>query len=339
MLMNKSIETSEERTVRVAAIQARVVGMYSKQPWPGTRRTNEEMGWRLRVLGVSREDYIDRTVLDVGSGTGEYALWYATHGARDVTGVDLSDGSLGRAREQAERYHVRNVNFVKQDVLELQFPDGQFDYAYSVGVLHHTGDPSRGFQEMVRVTRPGGIVIVSLYNTYTRFWLRAKQTLCRWLGGDDIDARARWGRWLFPLTMWSLNRRYHGLNSTEISYDIFGFPHESLHTASEILGWFDRTGVQYIGSFAPLRLQDYLFAFSLPEYRQFRQTFDGFPGMRLIADAVAKLATRLDSRGQPPFPRPRRIETIICQLAWVPFYLRFNCFTIAGRKRSVRNGR
>ena len=307
--------------------------MYSRHPWPGNRRTDEEMGWRLRVLGVASRDYTDRAVVDVGCGTGEYALWYATHGARHVTGVDLSDGSLRRAREQAEQFDVRNVTFVKQSVLDLEFPDETFAYAYSVGVLHHTGDPLQGFREMVRVTRRGGVVIVSLYNTYTRSWLRAKQTLCRWLGGDDIDARARWGRRLFPLTMWSLDRRYHGLNYEEISYDVFGFPHESLHTASEILGWFGRTGVEYIGSFAPLRLRDYLFAFSLPEYRQFRQTFDGFPVMRLTADALAAVATRLGGRTEPPFPRPSRLATVVCQLAWIPFSTRFNCFTIAGRKR------
>ena len=331
--MDASVETPEAREARIAAIRARVVGMYSRHPWPGTRRTDEEMGWRLRVLGVRPEDYADRSVVDLGCGTGEYALWYATHGARQVTGVDLSDGSLERARGQADRYEVRNVRFGKQDVLALEFPDEAFDYAYSVGVLHHTGDPFTGFREMVRVTRRGGVVIVSLYNTYTRFWLRAKQTLCRWLGGDDIDARARWGRRLFPLTMWSLNKRYHGFNAEEIAYDIFGFPHESLHTAHEVLGWFDRTGVQYIGSFAPLRFQDYLFAFSLPEYRQFRATFDGFPVMRLTADLLARLAARLGSRSEPPFPRPSRIEAILCQTAWIPFATRFNCFTIAGRRR------
>ncbi len=331
--MSKSVETHEEHKTRIAAIQTRVVGMYSKHPWPGTRRTAEEMGWRLRVLGVSPEDYIYRTVLDLRCGTGEYALWYATHGARQVTGVDLSDGSLARAREQADQYHVQNATFVKQDVLALEFPNNQFDYSYSVGVLHHTGDPFRGFQEMVRVTKPGGVVIVSLYNAFTRGLLRGKQTLCRWLGGDDLDARARWGRRLFPFTMRSLNKRYHGLNYEELSYDTFAYPHESLHTANEVLDWFDQTGVQYTGSFAPLRLQDYLFAFSLPEFRQFRQTFDGFPLLTLTANGLAKLATRLGSRAHPPFPHPGRIDTILCQLAWVPFHLRFYCFTMAGRKQ------
>jgi len=331
--MTKSVDTFEQSKQRISSIQTRVTGMYSKHPWPGTRRTDEEMGWRLRVLGVSPEDYTNRTVVELGCGTGDYALWYATHGARHVTGVDLSDGSLARAREQASQYDVRNVTFLKQNVLGLEFPDEQFDYAYSVGVLMITGDPLRGFQEMVRVTKPGGVVIVSLYNRFTYARIQAKRTFCRWLGGEDVDARARWGRRLFPLTMWRLNRRYHGFNPEEISYDFFGLPHASSHTANEVLGWFDRTGVEYIGSFAPLRFQDYLFAFSLPEYHRFRQTFDGFPFTRMTADGLAKLATYLGSRAHPPFPRPKLIEAILCQLAWVPLYLRFNCFTIAGRKR------
>ncbi len=43
-------------------------------------------------------------------------------------------------------------------------PDNHFDYSYSVGVLHHTGDPLQGFRHLVRVTKPGGVIIVSLYS-------------------------------------------------------------------------------------------------------------------------------------------------------------------------------
>ena len=317
----------------IAEIRSRVVGMYSKHPWPGTRRTDEEMGWRLKVLGITPEDYTGKKVIELGCGTGQYALWYATHGASHVTGVDLSDGSLACANELATEGKVDNIRFLKQDVLNLEsVPDNEYDYAYSVGVLMCTGDPLRGFRELVRVTKPGGVVIVSLYNTYTRWFLRLKQNLCKWLGGDDIDARARWGRRLFPITMWRFNKRYHGVNYEEISYDVFGFPHETLHTGNEVLGWFDKTGVEYTGSFAPLRFQDYLYAFSLPEYRQFRKTFAGFPVMRMLSDAFAKVATRVGSKAKPPFRRPGPLQSMLVQAAWMPFYLRFNCFTIAGRK-------
>ena len=67
---------------RIATIRRQVVGMYSKVPWPGNRRADEEMGWRLRSLGVRPDDYAGKKVLEVGCGTGDYALWYATHGAQ-----------------------------------------------------------------------------------------------------------------------------------------------------------------------------------------------------------------------------------------------------------------
>lgn len=331
--MHRSVENRQEREARISVIQQRVIGMYDKMPSPGEPYTDNEMGWRLRVLGVKQEDYTDKTVVDLGCGAGDYALWYATHGARHVTGVDLAEGSLAAARAKANRLDTRNVDFIKGDILKLNLPTGHFDYGYSVGVLHHTGDTFGGFQQLVRITKPGGVIIVSLYNVYTRFWLRGKQTICKWLGGDDIDARARWGRRLFPFYLRSLSKgRYYGEYYEALSYDVFGFPHETLYTASEVLKWFDQTGVQYIGSFAPLRLQDYLYAFSLPEYRKFRLTFAGFPFMRLTADGLARLASRLDSRSEPPFPRPGTINRVLCQLAWVPFSTRFQCFTMAGRK-------
>jgi SAM-dependent methyltransferase len=201
----------------------------------------------------------------------------------------------------------------------MELPDNRFDYSYSVGVLHHTGDPLRGFQEMVRVTKPGGVVIVSLYNRYSRFLLNVRQKVCKLLGGDDIEARVRWGQRLFPFATRRLNRRYHGLNYKAVLYDSYGCPHETLHSAGEVLRWFDKSGVRYIGSFAPLRVQDYLYLFSLPEYR-------------LAGDGLAKLTGQARWMETNEFPRPSWLNALLCQLMWVPFGLRISCFTLAGRK-------
>jgi SAM-dependent methyltransferase len=318
----------------IRKIQETVVGMYSEHPWPLNRETDEEMGWRLKCLGVSPDDYRGRRVLDMGCGTGEYALWYAMNGATAVTAIDLADGSLAIARQRQGESDVRNVEFVKMDLLNCTLPDDHFDYSYSVGVLHHTGDPFRGFEHLVRVTRPGGVIVVSLYNAYSRRVLRMKQTLCRVLGGDDIEKRVLWGERLFGRTLRKLDRRYHGLNTKQIAYDIFGFPHESLHTANEVFDWFDRTNVHYKGAFAPLRFADYLYAFSQPEYTRFRATLDGFPVMRVVADSMFGLAKRLGGNEQiRVFPRPSPMSARVWQATWIAFGLRFNCFTIAGVKQ------
>jgi SAM-dependent methyltransferase len=270
----------------------------------------------------------------MGCGTGQYALWYAMQGAGEVTGIDLSDGSLAVANERKEESGITNATFRKMDILNCDLPDNTFDYSFSVGVLHHTGDPLKGFRHLVRVTKPGGIVVVSLYNSFSRRILRMKQSTCKWLGGDDIDKRVEWGEKLFGRTLSKLDKRYHGLNTKQIAYDIFGFPHESLHSAREVLGWFDKTGVEFKGAFAPLRMRDYFYAFSQPEYRTFRATFDGFPVMRMVTDSMEKISRKLAPKGTvTTFPRPNLLSQMMCQSMWVVFGLRFNCFTISGVKK------
>jgi ubiquinone/menaquinone biosynthesis C-methylase UbiE len=331
------IKTRVHTPLEIQEIQQRVVGMYSKHPWPSTREADEEMGWRLKMLGVKKEDFQGKRVLELGCGTGEYALWYAANGAKEVVGVDLSDGSLALANKKKEEAKIQNVQFIKKNILELDFPDNSFDYVYSVGVLHHTGDPYKGFQHLCRVVKPDGLVIVSLYNTYSRICLRAKQTICKWLGGKNIERRAKIGRILFPFTMYSLNKRYHESNYEQISYDIFGFPHESLHTAGEVLSWFDANNVEYKGSFAPLRLSDYFYAFSLPEYHKFKTTFAGFPMFRLTSSIMNKISTRngkaKNIEVKHSFKRPGRFSMFMSQMIWFLFGTRFNCFTMSGRKR------
>ena len=323
-----------DRASEIKRIQDTVVGMYSEHPWPLHRDTDEEMGWRLKCLGVVPEDYQDKRVLDMGCGTGEYAMWYAMHGAREVLGIDLSAGSLSIARQRQAESDLSNVGFKSMDILDSELPDDYFDYSYSVGVLHHTGDPVRGFRHLVRTTKPGGVVIVSLYSQYSRRLLRFKQTICKWLGRNDIDARVRWGNRLFSGTLRKLDARYHGLNTEQIGYDIFGFPHESLHTAGQVLRWFDESNVRFKGAFAPLRVRDYLYAFAQPEYRRFRATLAGFPAMRAVSDILEKASANAHGHGDVMrvFPRPGPLSRAMSQSAWILFGLRFNCFTIAGIK-------
>lgn len=333
--MKTALELPQEK---IDEIREQVTGMYSRHPWPSTRQADEEMGWRLRMLGIQKSDYQGKKVAELGCGTGEYALWYATHGARDVTGVDLSKGSLALADQKRQSGEVWNARFLEQDILKLDLEDNAFDYAFSVGVLHHTGDPRGGFKQLCRIVKPGGVVIVSLYSAYSCFSLRIKQAVCRLLGGDDLDKRARIGRRLFPLTMRSMNKRYHGKNYELISYDIFAFPHGSFHTAGQVLRWFDENDIEYTGSFAPLRLRDYFYAYSLPEYHAFKRTFSGFPLIRLFSWGMNKVSTLLyrDTAGRHRiFPRPGRVSMFLVQLAWVFAGIRLNCFTIAGRKRGA----
>ncbi len=117
--------------------------------------------WRARAVRMvaSRSP---REILDVATGTGDLAIRLA-RAAKDcrVTGIDLSEGmlSLGRGKV-AEAGLADRISFQKADCLSIPFPDASFDavtVAYGVRNFEHL---DRGYAEMARVLRPGGMLCV-----------------------------------------------------------------------------------------------------------------------------------------------------------------------------------
>jgi len=76
-------------------------------------------------------------------------------------------------------------------VLELPFEEATFDYVYSIGCLHHTGDLPKSIQEVHRVLVPGGRAVVMLYNRHSlrRFRFALGHTLRR--GDQSLDDELR----------------------------------------------------------------------------------------------------------------------------------------------------
>ncbi len=104
-------------------------------------------GLLVRFLGP----LADRTILDVGTGTGRAAILLARRSAR-VTAVDASDEMLAVARRRAAAAGV-HVAFDRGDAHALSFPDGAFDAAVALRVLMHTPDWRRCLAELCRVSR------------------------------------------------------------------------------------------------------------------------------------------------------------------------------------------
>jgi ubiquinone/menaquinone biosynthesis C-methylase UbiE len=99
----------------------------------------------------------DERVLDSGSGPGALAFALAPH-VREVVALDLVPELLEEGRRRAENYP--NVRFVEGDATSLPFELGAFDLAGSLRTLHHIARPELAVAELVRVTRPGGRVLV-----------------------------------------------------------------------------------------------------------------------------------------------------------------------------------
>jgi SAM-dependent methyltransferase len=103
-----------------------------------------------------------KRVLDVGCGNGYVLAQYAQHGAH-VYGVDLTERAIDLARR---RFHLAGLEgeFTHIDGTRLPFADASFDIVCSMGVLHHIPDPTPLVSELKRVLRPGGELVVMIYN-------------------------------------------------------------------------------------------------------------------------------------------------------------------------------
>jgi phosphatidylethanolamine/phosphatidyl-N-methylethanolamine N-methyltransferase len=115
-------------------------------------------------------------VLEVGVGTGINAALYPPDCA--VTGIDLSDSMLEKARDRVARKGVSNIRLLEMDAADLKFSDNSFDIVYAPYVISVVPDPVAVVREMRRVCRPGGrLIILNHFRGSNRFWA----SVDRWL--------------------------------------------------------------------------------------------------------------------------------------------------------------
>jgi len=102
------------------------------------------------------------SVLDVGSGTGALALAIAeAMPSAHITGVDPSAAYVAHARTRAPNDRLR---FEVGNGQRLRFADGTFDRVLSLLVMNFVPDPAKALREMIRVTRPGGVVAAAVWD-------------------------------------------------------------------------------------------------------------------------------------------------------------------------------
>ncbi len=126
------------------------------------------------------------SVLELGCGTG-LILDRLDEIAERAIGIDLSPGMIAKARE-------RDLEAVLASVTELPFANESFDVVCSFKVLAHIPDLGRALSEAARVTRPGGHVIVELYNPLSLRYLAKRIAGPQPIGEGrtEADVYTRW---------------------------------------------------------------------------------------------------------------------------------------------------
>ena len=139
--------------------------------WQWTHFTQADEKYAAQFLGwlkpVRREFFAGKIVLEGGCGKGRHTSLAADWGAAEVVGVDLS---AAVETAFAATRHLPNAHVVQADIYKLPFKRA-FDYAFSVGVLHHTPEPKRAFASLSSKVKRGGHISAWVYGAENNEWI------------------------------------------------------------------------------------------------------------------------------------------------------------------------
>ncbi|MGW7353103.1 class I SAM-dependent methyltransferase [Streptomyces sp. NPDC054784] len=122
------------------------------------------------------------TVVDIGGGNGHFTEEFRRRGAQSfLFEPDMAELLAGGRRPEGA---------VLADGYLLPLADGSADVCFSSNVLEHVADPATFLSEMVRVTRPGGLIYVSFTNWYSP-WGGHETAPWHYLGAERARARYR----------------------------------------------------------------------------------------------------------------------------------------------------
>lgn len=139
--------------------------------WQWTHFTQEDTKYAEQLLGwlqpVKPDFFEGKVVLEGGCGKGRHTKLAAEWGAKEVVGFDLGvavESAFGLTR------HMPNVHIVQCDIFKLPFKKA-FDYAFSVGVLHHTPVPKKAFISLASKVKKDGHISAWIYGAENNEWI------------------------------------------------------------------------------------------------------------------------------------------------------------------------
>ncbi len=231
-------------------VTSTVKAFYEETPFPNYDDLDSRLALSTKATNSIFARLLDSqlprpaTILEAGCGTGQLTNFLGMGWNRTVVGGDMCSNSLILAKTFRDQFSINNAHFVQMNLFSPPFSDETFDVVISNGVLHHTSDPFGGYQAIARKLKPGGFILIGLYN-----WLGRLPTLWRrWLIEHFGDS---WGK---------LDSRLRGgqLNSGRYAAwfrDQYKHPHESKHSIDEVLGWFSKTGIRPLTTIPMLQQQ------------------------------------------------------------------------------------
>ncbi len=124
---------------------------------------NELFLFKDWILPNKVEDFKDKDILECGCGGGQHT-GFAAPFAKEYYAVDLNTSDLAKKRNS----NLNNVTYVEADIATMDLKR-KFDVVFSIGVVHHTDDPDKTIENLVKHVAPGGKIIIWVYSKEGNF--------------------------------------------------------------------------------------------------------------------------------------------------------------------------
>jgi len=107
---------------------------------------------------------VDGILLDAGCGNGQFTeMFVKSFDIKKVIGVNFSENMLKVAKKRArEKGYEDRIRLVRADLENIGFGDENFDFVYLFGVLKHLDKPQKVIEELVRVCKVNGVIILNV---------------------------------------------------------------------------------------------------------------------------------------------------------------------------------
>jgi demethylmenaquinone methyltransferase/2-methoxy-6-polyprenyl-1,4-benzoquinol methylase len=125
--------------------------------------------WRKKAIGLLEKSK-PAQILDIATGTGDFAIEALRLNPTKITGIDISEGMLAVGREKLRKKGLENkVELFVGDSENLQFPENRFDAVTAAFGVRNFEHLEKGLSEMQRVLKPGGRLVILEFSKPTAF--------------------------------------------------------------------------------------------------------------------------------------------------------------------------
>lgn len=226
-------------------ITKNVTSFYNIKPFPNYDVNDN----KATILNKGNKNYLakkfkdfvgfKKKVLEVGCGTGQLSMFFSIGTNNEIVALDPTIESLRLANKFALENNIKNVKLVNADIFDEVLKENYFDFIWTNGVLHHTKNPKKAFEIIIRSLKKEGYILVGLYNKIGRIRTKIRKYLYKIFGKKVV------------LLLDPVLRNIKSGSPDQIDAwirDQYEHPVESVHTIDEIIKWFEENKIKFISS-------------------------------------------------------------------------------------------